>query len=128
LRDELENERNFMSRTLQDSREKQNKEIQDLEKEIMTRKEENRMLDEDRADFENKWETARQENENLQSQVIEKQELINENQRNLTECQTKLAITIKENEAQQDKMIQIESDLHQQIKTQTEKIEELDSK
>ena len=83
MRDELENERNFMSRTLQDSREKQNKEIQDLEKEIMTRKEENRMLDEDRADFENKWETARQENENLQSQVIEKQELINENQRNL---------------------------------------------
>ena len=38
----------------------------------MTRKEENRMLEEDRADYENKWELVKQENENFQNQVIEK--------------------------------------------------------
>lgn len=31
----------------------------------MTRKEENRMLEEDRADYENKWELVKQENENF---------------------------------------------------------------
>ena len=87
-----------MSNTLLECREKQNKEVQDLEKEIMTRKEENRMLEQDRSDFENKWNVVRQENEGLQNQIIEKQELIDETQRNLTESKTKLAAAVAERE------------------------------
>ena len=83
-----------MSNTLLECREKQNKEVQDLEKEIMTRKEENRMLEQDRSDFENKWNVVRQENEGLQNQIIEKQELIDETQRNLTESKTKLSAAV----------------------------------
>ena len=111
-----------MSNTLLECREKQNKEVQDLEKEIMTRKEENRMLEQDRSDFENKWNVVRQENEGLQNQIIEKQELIDETQRNLTESKTKLAAAVAEREQQHQKTLSIEQDLNEQIKAQNQQI------
>ena len=61
----------MVNQTLQEYQQKSNKEIQDLEKEIITIQEENRMLGEDRADFENKLRTALDENDQMQRQIIE---------------------------------------------------------
>ena len=56
------------------------------------------MLGEERNDFENKLLTVKEENDQMQKQIIEGQEATEESRRNLRESEAKLAQATHENE------------------------------
>ena len=57
LQEQIESEREQLGQTIKELSLKANQEIQDLEKELATAKEENRMLEENSADIERKMRT-----------------------------------------------------------------------
>ena len=66
LQEQIESEREQLGQTIKELSLKANQEIQDLEKELATAKEENRMQEENSADIERKMRTIQVENDNLQ--------------------------------------------------------------
>lgn len=86
------------------------------------------MLGEDRTDFENKLNEIKEENDQMQKQIIEGQEETDETRRNLRECEAKLAQVNQANEAKTQKMIELEKDLTEKVEAQTGQITELKTK
>ena len=85
-----------LNTVLKDAAQKANQEIQDLEKEVATIKEENRMLEESGADLDRKLRMIKLENDSLQKQVLETNEEMEEKRRHVREVESKLNYTIKD--------------------------------
>lgn len=85
-----------LNTVLKNAAQKANQEIQDLEKEVATIKEENRMLEESGADLDRKLRMIKLENDSLQKQVLETNEEMEEKRRHVREVESKLNYTIKD--------------------------------
>ena len=102
LQEQIESEREQLGQTIKELSLKANQEIQDLEKELATAKEENRMQEENSADIERKMRTIQVENDSLQQKVLETNEEIQEKRRHVREIEFKLNTTLKESQGRSE--------------------------